>query len=80
MDEADPVGGAEILQVRRQQLNFLSRFCWSLQVFDISHENSVFVIAKEKVSSVATAAHENVRFQGCRARPVHSGRTVATLR
>ena len=40
--------------LRRSEADFLSRFRWSLQIFDISHENSVFVVAKEKVGSVAT--------------------------
>jgi len=39
---------------RCREADFLSRFRRSPQVFDISHESSVLIIAKEEVGSVTT--------------------------
>jgi len=50
--------------LRSSEADFLSRFRWSLQVFDISHEDSVFFITKEKVGSVATGESAGIALTG----------------
>ena len=40
--------------LRSSEADFLCRLGWPFQAFDISHENSVLIIAKEKVRSITT--------------------------
>ncbi len=50
--------------LRSSEADFLSRFRAALQVADISYENSVFIIAKEKVRSVTTGECTDVVLSG----------------
>jgi hypothetical protein len=42
----------------------LSRFDWFRQIFEPAHEDSVFVIAKEKIDSVAAGESAGIAVAG----------------
>ncbi len=44
----------ELQNLRSSEADFLSRFRRPLQVFEMPHEDSVLIVAKEKVRSVTT--------------------------
>jgi len=50
--------------LRSSEADFFSRFRRPLQVFEIPHENSVFIIAKEKVRSVTAGECASIILSG----------------
>ena len=54
----------ELQKLRSSESDFLSRFLRSLQVFEISDEDAVLIIAKEKVGSIATGECAGIVLSG----------------